>query len=112
MRFSNTLTWNTFPLPKLSEKRRLALIAAAVQLTAARAEFPDKSLADLYEPGRTPEVVLAAHAAIDAVIDAALGINDRATIDDRQGVLLRRYAAITSQDIGAPALFGVAEARP
>lgn len=97
LRFSNTFVYNSFPLPTLSDQRRSALVAAAAQLTAARAQFPDKSLADLYEPGRIPEPVLEAHAAIDKVIDAAFGVKDSATVEDRQRIMLRRYAALTKQ---------------
>lgn len=98
LRFSNTFVYNSFPLPVLSDQRRSALVAAAAQLTAARAQFPDKSLADLYEPGRIPEPVLEAHAAIDKVIDATFGVKDGATVEDRQRLMLRRYAALTMQE--------------
>jgi len=104
LRFSNTFVYNSFPLPVLSDQRRSALVAAAAQLMAARAQFPDKSLADLYEPGRIPEPVLYAHAAIDKVIDAAFSVKEGATIEDRQRLMLRRYAALTEQE-SDPALF-------
>lgn len=104
LRFSNTFVYNSFPLPVLGEQRRSALVAAAAQLTVARAQFPDKSLADLYEPGRIPQPVLYAHAAIDNVIDAAFGVKDGATIEDRQRLMLRRYAALTKQE-SDPVLF-------
>lgn len=97
LRFSSTFVYNSFPLPVLSDQRRSALLDAAAQLTGARAQFPDKSLADLYEPGRIPEPVLEAHAAIDKVIDAAFGVKDSATVEDRQRLMLRRYAALTKQ---------------
>lgn len=104
LRFSNTFVYNSFPLPELTAQRRTALVAAAERLVHARDEFPGKSLADLYEPGRIPEPVLAAHAAIDRVIDAAFGVKEGASVEDRQRLMLRRYAAVTKQE-SDPALF-------
>jgi len=101
LRFSNTFVYNSFPLPELTAQQRAALIAAAEQLVRARGEFPGKSLADLYEPGRIPEPVLAAHAAIDKVVDAAFGVKEGASVEDRQRLMLRRYAALTKQESDA-----------
>lgn len=98
LRFSNTFVYNAFPLPNISEPRREALISAAAQLAEARNQFPGKSLVDLYEPGRIPESILEAHAAIDKVIDAVFGVKENATVEDRQRLMLRRYATLTKQD--------------
>ncbi|TIR25970.1 MAG: class I SAM-dependent DNA methyltransferase [Mesorhizobium sp.] len=47
--YSNTLGWNTFPLPALTNKNVSDLTNSAAEITLAReAHFPD-SLADLYE---------------------------------------------------------------
>lgn len=97
LRFSNTFVYNAFPLPEISSQRRAALIAAAAQLTSAREQFAERSLADLYELGRIPDPVLAAHAAIDKVVDGAFGVKDGASVEDRQRLMLRRYAALTKQ---------------
>ena len=49
-RYSNTLGWNTFPVPKLTEKNRADLTAAAEGILLAReAHFP-ATIADLYDP--------------------------------------------------------------
>jgi hypothetical protein len=98
LRFSNTFVYNSFPLPTLSDQRRSALVRAAAQLTAARAQFPGKSLADLYEPGRLPEPVLEAHVEIDKIVDAVFGVKEGATVEDRQRLMLRRYAGLTQQE--------------
>ena len=97
LRFSNTFVYNSFPLPEFGTQRRAALVAAASQLVEVRAGFSGKSLADLYEPGHTPEPVLAAHAAIDKVVDAVFGVKDGASAEDRQRLMLRRYADLTKQ---------------
>ena len=35
----------------------------------ARSQFPDSSLADLYDPNTMPPVLIKAHAALDAAVD-------------------------------------------
>lgn len=48
-RFSNTLGWNTFPVPTLTEKNKIDLARCAEDILLAReAHFP-ASIADLYE---------------------------------------------------------------
>ena len=68
-RFSNTLGWNTFPVPKLTEKNRADLTAAATGILLAReAHFP-ATIADLYDPEKMPEGLRAAHDLGDEVLE-------------------------------------------
>lgn len=98
LRFSNTFVYNSFPLPAISEQRRKALIDAAASLVEAREQFPGRSLADLYEPGKTPKPLLVAHATIDSVVDAIFGVKADTAPDVRQRLMLRRYATLTRQE--------------
>lgn len=50
------------------------------------------SLADLYDPDRTPSDVLAAHDALDKVIDSIFGITGPVDEVGRQQLLFERYA--------------------
>src|SRR5699024_7048203 len=45
LNFANTLTWNTFPVPELSEQDRAAIINGGKAVLEARAKFPSRSLA-------------------------------------------------------------------
>ena len=72
-RYSNTLGWNTFPVPKLTEKNRADLTAAAEAILLAReAHFP-ATIADLYEvkdgESKMPENLRAAHERNDEVLE-------------------------------------------
>jgi len=67
--YSNTLGWNTFPLPKLTEKNRADLTAAAEGILLAReAHFP-ATIADLYDPEKMPANLRAAHDHNDEVLE-------------------------------------------
>ncbi len=51
-RYSNTLGWNTFPVPPLTEKNKADLTRCAEDILLAReAHFP-ATIADLYDPER------------------------------------------------------------
>ena len=63
------IIYNTFPLPSVPTERlqRLALHADAV--LAARANHPDATLADLYDPDLMPADLRKAHQALDRAVD-------------------------------------------
>ena len=68
-RFSNTLGWNTFPVPTLTEKNKSDLTICAENILLAReAHFP-ATIADLYKPDAMPENLRAAHAHNDEVLE-------------------------------------------
>lgn len=67
--YSNTLGWNTFPVPKLTEKNRTDLTSAAEGILLAReAHFP-ATIADLYDPEKMPANLRAAHDHNDEVLE-------------------------------------------
>ena len=67
--YSNTLGWNTFPLPTLTAKQKTDLSASAEAILQAReAHFP-ATIADLYAADAMPANLRAAHDANDEVIE-------------------------------------------
>ncbi|MFV1582650.1 MULTISPECIES: class I SAM-dependent DNA methyltransferase [unclassified Phaeobacter] len=71
--YSNTLGWNTFPLPKLTEKNKADLTRCAEDILLAReAHFP-ATIADLYEvmdgESNMPADLLAAHERNDETLE-------------------------------------------
>ena len=68
-RFTNTLAWNTFPVPKLTEKNKGDLTRCAEDILLAReAHFP-ATIADLYKPDAMPEELRRAHERNDEVLE-------------------------------------------
>ena len=67
--YSNTLGWNTFPIPVLTEQNKADLTACAEAILLAReAHFP-ATIADLYVPEKMPENLHMAHERNDEVIE-------------------------------------------
>lgn len=68
-RYSNTLGWNTFPVPTLTEKNKADLTCCAEDILLAReAHFP-ATIADLYDPENMPADLRAAHERNDEVLE-------------------------------------------
>lgn len=62
--------YNNFPWPESpTEKQKDAVEKAAQAVLDARAQFPDSSLADLYDPNTMPPVLVKAHQALDKAVD-------------------------------------------
>ncbi|MEJ8472855.1 class I SAM-dependent DNA methyltransferase [Roseibium algae] len=69
LRYSNTLGWNTFPVPKLTEKNKVDLTRCAEDILLAReAHFP-ATIADLYDPEKMPTDLRAAHDRNDETLE-------------------------------------------
>lgn len=96
LRFSNTLTWNNFPVPELDEKQQKAIITAGKKVLEARALHPERSLADHYNPLAMSPELLKAHAALDKVVDQAFGAPRKLTTDaQRLEFLFKNYQTLT-----------------
>jgi hypothetical protein len=67
--YSNTLGWNTFPVPFLTEQNKTDLTRCAEDILLAReAHFP-ATIADLYAPDAMPDNLRRAHELNDEVIE-------------------------------------------
>jgi hypothetical protein len=67
--YSNTLGWNTFPVPTLTEKNKADLTRCAEDILLAReAHFP-ATIADLYNPEAMPDNLRSAHVRNDEVLE-------------------------------------------
>lgn len=69
-RYSVLFSYNTFPLPPVSaEEMERVLTPHAEAVLAARANHPDATLADLYDPLTMPQDLRRAHTGLDKVVD-------------------------------------------
>lgn len=72
-RYSNTLGWNTFPVPPLTEKNKEDLTACAEEILIARERHFPATIADLYEvkngESKMPEDLRRAHERNDEVLE-------------------------------------------
>ncbi|MCW5206316.1 class I SAM-dependent DNA methyltransferase [Desulfobulbus sp. F5] len=96
-RYSASIVYNNFPWPPSpSDKQQQAVEAAAQAVLDARAQFPDSSLADLYDPLTMPPVLHEAHRALDKAVDAAYGRRDFKSEAERVAFLFDLYQKYTA----------------
>jgi len=68
--YSGSMVYNNFPWPEApADKHRAAVEERAQEVLSARKEFPDSSLADLYDPLTMPPKLVKAHAELDRAVD-------------------------------------------
>ena len=97
LRFSSTLTWNTFPVPELDSTSKERIIAAGQKILEARELHPERSLADHYNPLAMDPALLKAHDALDKEVDKAFGAPRKLTSErQRQELLFENYSKLAS----------------
>lgn len=98
LRFSNTVVWNNFPLPEVSEKLRAEIIAGGQAVIDARNLHPERCLADHYNPLAMSPQLLAAHRKLDKAVDRAFRQKPFNSNEERLETLLKSYLKMTESD--------------
>jgi hypothetical protein len=68
-RYSNTLGWNTFPVPALTEKNKADLTRRAEDILLAREAHFRATIADLYDPNVMPDDLRRTHEKNDETLE-------------------------------------------
>jgi hypothetical protein len=68
-RYSNTLGWNTFPVPKFTGDQLDQLSASARRILKTRYQHYPKTIADLYDPDEMPDDLRAVHRENDELLE-------------------------------------------
>lgn len=90
-RYSKDIVYNNFPWPEASDAQRKKVEKAGQAILEARANYPDASLADLYDPLSMPTDLRKAHEANDKAVDAAYGRRRFKAEAERVGYLFELY---------------------
>ena len=71
-RYSGEMVYNNFPwIPNPTDKQKEAIEKAAQKVLDIRTQFPNSSLADLYDSLRMPKELVQAHNDLDRAVDNA-----------------------------------------
>lgn len=68
-RYSGTIVYNNFPWPEAGEAEKARIAALAEDILLIRADYPDQTLAQLYDPDKMPPPLKEAHLRLDAAVD-------------------------------------------
>lgn len=110
--YSNTLGWNTFPVPFLTEQNKADLTRCAENILLAREVHFPATIADLYDPEAMPDNLRAAHAHNDEVLER-IYIGRRFKNDtERLEKLFQLYTQMTATSPASPATGKGSSAKP
>lgn len=93
---SNTITYNNYPFPAITESQRASIEECVKEVMAQRDLHPTSSLADLYDPMSMPKGLMQAHSALDRAALATYGLKPDATDSMILELLFARYAELTA----------------
>lgn len=93
--YGNKVVYNTFPWPVVSEEQRNNIISLAKTVLLARENYPENTLAELYDPLKMPADLLEAHQALDKAVDRLYSDKPFRDSTERLSCLLERYESLT-----------------
>ena len=95
IRYTNTLVYNTFPIPDLSVNQKTALQERGWAIIEARENHPGMTISELYDPKSMPDDLRQAHDELDGVVEGIY--RGRRFRDDAERLehLFRLYVART-----------------
>ena len=94
--YSNTIVYNNFPWPEVSDEQREKIAATAQAILDARALYPDSSLADLYDELTMPPELRKAHQQNDRAVMSAYGFPITMTESECVARLFELYQKLTN----------------
>jgi hypothetical protein len=95
-RYSVGIVYNPFPWPDANERQTAHVRDLAQKVLDARAEFPDSTMADLYDPDAMPLKLHHAHRTLDAAVDKLYRTDPFPGDRHRVEHLFMRYEKIVS----------------
>ena len=98
IRYSNTIVYNNFPVPTLSESIKEALTVAALRVLDVREYHCERTLAELYDPERMPADLRRAHAEVDSLVDSIYSNRGYETDEARLSDLFAMYEEMTAAE--------------
>lgn len=93
-RYSRDLCYNTFPWPNTSDKQKEHIEELAENVLMAREMYPEKTLAEMYDPDKMPVELREAHTALDIAVDSLYRAKPFENDEERLSLLFKLYEAL------------------
>ncbi|HOR45771.1 MAG TPA: N-6 DNA methylase [Spirochaetota bacterium] len=111
IQYSNTLCYNTFPFPPITETQKEELTMCALRILSERENHPEKTLAELYDPDKMPDGLREAHRANDLAVERCYRSKPFESDEERLEYLFKLYEQMIEEEKNAGSLFA-AEPKP
>lgn len=95
-RYTN-LCYNSFPFPKISDEKKKEIEEAAEEVLITREYYPEKTLAELYDPDKMPQDLREVHARLDDIVESCYPGYPFASDEARLECLFKLYEKMTKK---------------
>lgn len=96
-RYSKDIVYNNYPWCTPTDEQKARIEQTAQMILDARAQYPDCSLADLYDETTMPPELRKAHQANDLAVMAAYGFDKKITESECVAELMKMYQKLTEK---------------
>ncbi|RZL44206.1 MAG: class I SAM-dependent DNA methyltransferase, partial [Pedobacter sp.] len=97
-RYSAKLCYNTFPFPNITEKQKEIINLHVFEILDERARYPDKTLAQLYDPNKMPKSLQEAHYQLDLAIERCYRLKPFDNDTERLEYLFKMYEDMSTKN--------------
>jgi hypothetical protein len=97
-RYSSVLCYNTFPFPLISQKKQDNITTHVFDVLSEREKYPEKTLAELYEPNEMPDGLREAHRQLDIAVEQCYRIKPFTSDEERLEYLFKLYEEMTQSE--------------
>lgn len=97
-RYSAKLCYNTFPFPPLTAKQKESITMYVFAVLDARARFPEKTMAWMYNPESMPSGLKKAHQELDLAIERVYRLAAFNSDEERLAYLFKMYEEMTTKE--------------
>lgn len=97
LRYSSQLCYNTFPFPEISDKQKENINLHVFGILEEREKYPEKTLAQLYDPDKMPKGLKEAHHELDLAIERCYRLKPFENDVERLEFLFNEYEKMTTK---------------
>lgn len=97
-RYSTQLCYNTFPFPPISDQRKQEITQCVLRILEEREKNPEKTLAQLYDPGKMPAGLLEAHRLNDLAVERCYRSKVFESDEERLEYLFMLYEKMNAEE--------------
>lgn len=98
LRYSSVLCYNTFPFPEITSKQKESLTSHVYNILEEREKYPEKTMAELYDPDKMPDGLREAHKYLDLAIDQIYRSKPFESDEDRLAHLFKLYEDMIAKE--------------
>ena len=97
IRYSATLCYNTFPVPKITKEQKEHLTELAEEVLLTRENHTEMTLGEMYNPETMPDDLKEAHKALDLAVEECYRPEPFTSDDERLEYLFKLYEKMTKK---------------